>query len=79
MIGRALHGEIERDLHAVLAAGRHETAEIVERAELRMDGVVAALLRRRWHRGLPGSSGPACSALFVPLRLVRPIGWIGVR
>src|SRR5579864_7172867 len=27
--------------------------------------------------GLPGSSGAATSALLRPLRLVRPIGWIG--
>ena len=29
--------------------------------------------------GLPGSSGPAVVVLFDPLRLVRPIGWIGGR
>ena len=29
--------------------------------------------------GLPGSSGRAFSALLRPLRLVRPIGWIGGR
>ncbi len=30
-------------------------------------------------QGLPGSSGPATSELFGPLRLVTPIGWIGGR
>ena len=30
-------------------------------------------------QGLPGSRGPATSALFFPLRFVRPIGWIGGR
>ena len=30
-------------------------------------------------QGLPGSFGPAVSALFGPLRFVRPIGWIGGR
>ena len=28
-------------------------------------------------QGLPTSSGFAVSALFVPLRLMRPIGWMG--
>ena len=44
MIGRALHGEVERDLHVVLLAGLDQPAEIVERAELRIDRVVAAVL-----------------------------------
>ena len=43
MIRRALDGEVERDLHAEAAAGVDEAAEIVERAELRMHRVVAAL------------------------------------
>ena len=43
MVGRALHGEVERDLHVRAAAGLDQAAEIVERAELRMDRVVAAL------------------------------------
>ncbi len=42
MVGRALDGEIERHLHAVLLAGFDEAVEIVEGAELGMDGVVAA-------------------------------------
>ena len=29
--------------------------------------------------GLPGSSDPATRALFLPLRCVRPMGWIGGR
>src|SRR5437899_95240 len=29
--------------------------------------------------GLPTSSGPAVSVLFLPLRAVRPIGWMGGR
>ena len=43
MIGRALHGEIERHLHIVLVTGLDQPAEIGERAEFRMHGVVAAL------------------------------------
>ena len=45
MVGRALDGEIERDLQAVLVAGRDQPAEIGERAELRMDRIVAAIGR----------------------------------
>ena len=62
-----------------LAAGLDEAAEIVERAELGMDGVVAAVCRCRSHRGCRDRPGSAFSALFLPLRLVVPIGWIGVR
>jgi hypothetical protein len=29
MVGRALDGEIERDLEPVLAAGRHQPAEVL--------------------------------------------------
>jgi hypothetical protein len=44
VIRRALHREIERDFHIVLAADADESAEVVKRAELRMHGVVAAVL-----------------------------------
>ena len=44
MIRRALDREVERDLQPVLVRCRDEPAEIVERAELRMDRVVPALL-----------------------------------
>ena len=43
MIGRALDGEIERQLHAVLGRGVAQPAKIVERAERGVDRVVAAL------------------------------------
>ena len=45
MIGRALHREVQGHLHPVVGAGGDEAAEIGERAELRMDGVVAAVRR----------------------------------
>src|SRR5206468_4893870 len=45
MIGRALQCEIERDLEPVLAGHADETIEVGERAELGMDGVVAAFRR----------------------------------
>ena len=78
MVRRALDGEIERDLQAVLARRRNQPLEIVERAELRVDGVVAAL-RGADGVGAAGIAGPGRQALLRPLRFVRPIGWIGVR
>ena len=43
MVGRALDGEIERDLQPVRRAGGDQAAEVVERAELGMERVVPAL------------------------------------
>ena len=43
MIGRTLHGEVERDFHVELLAGRDEFAEILQRAQFRMHRIVAAL------------------------------------
>ncbi len=40
----ALDGEVQSDLQAVLAGRGHQFAEIVQRAQLRVDGVVTTLL-----------------------------------
>ena len=45
-----------------------EGVEVVERAEVGVDGGVAALGSPPMAHGLPGSSGPAPSVLFGPLR-----------
>ena len=45
MVGRALDGEVDGDLQPVVARSRDQPGEILEIAELRMDGVVAALGR----------------------------------
>ena len=45
MIGRALHGKVERDFQSMLRAGPHQATEIVERPKLGMYGIVAALGR----------------------------------
>ena len=45
MVGRALDREIERDLEAMRVRRVDEPAEVVERAELGMDRVVAAFVR----------------------------------
>ena len=55
-----------------------ERGEVLLGAELGVDRVVAARSSPIAY-GLPGSSGPAVSVLLRPLRLVRPIGWIGGR
>ena len=78
VVGRALDREVERDLDPVLAAAAREVLEIVDRAELGVDRVVAAgLVADR--PGGAGIAGAAMSALLRPLRLVWPIGWIGGR
>ena len=60
------------------ATGIDKAAEVVERAELGMHRVVAAL---------PAADGVGAAGIVwlrlervvLPLRLVMPIGWIGVR
>src|SRR6202035_3041482 len=42
MVGRTLNGEIEREFEAASAVRIAQPPEVVERAELRMDRVVAA-------------------------------------
>ena len=81
MVRRALDREVERDLDAVLAPGRHEPVEVRQRAELGMDRVVAAVepIAPPIAHGLPGSPFSAASALLRPFRFVVPIGWIGGR
>ncbi len=50
--------------------------EILERAELRVQRVVAAFGRADGI-GAAGVVGAAVSVLLRPLRFVRPIGWNG--
>lgn len=45
VIGRALEGDVEGQLHAVRPGGSDERSEVVTRAELRMDGVMTTLVR----------------------------------
>ena len=44
VVGRGVEREVERDVHPVLARRGGERADVVHRAELGVDGVVAALL-----------------------------------
>src|SRR5687767_3973909 len=45
MVGRCLYGEVEGNVDAELARARREPAEVVARAKLRVDRLVAAFLR----------------------------------
>ena len=45
VVGRALQREVQRDLHAEVAGARDERVEVVDRAQLGVDRVVAALGR----------------------------------
>src|SRR5690606_23635996 len=44
VVRRALDGEVQGDLQAMLAGGADQFAEILATAQLRVDGLVAALL-----------------------------------
>ena len=66
MVGRALEGEVERELHPVLVQRRGQGDELRLRAELRMDRVVPAL-------GGPDRPRAAGVARLRPLGVVRPL------
>ena len=42
MLGRALEGDVERDFHAVLGGSVDQVPEVVQRAQFRMNRIVAA-------------------------------------
>ena len=58
VVGAALEGVVEGDLHAERLGLLAERDEVVERAELGVDGVVAALGRRRSPTGCRGRRAP---------------------
>ncbi len=62
VIGRGLQGQVQRDLHAELAGPAHERVEVLERAQVRVDRVVAAVRRSRSPTASRGRSRwpPAC-------------------
>ena len=78
VVGRCVDREVQAHVHVVLGRRGAERADVVDRPQLRVHGVVAALGEPTAY-GEPGSSGPATSVLLRPLRFVVPIGWIGVR
>ena len=79
MIGRGLIGEVERDLEAVPLRRGDEAIEVCDGAERRLDARVAAGFRADRPRAADGRRVRASSVLFLPLRKLRPIGWIGGR
>jgi hypothetical protein len=76
VVRRTLDREIKRNLDPLPGSCGAELAEVLERAERRMDRVMSPFVRAD-RIGLPGSSGSPVTALFRPLRWIRPIGWIG--
>src|SRR5437867_9262129 len=78
VVGGALQGQVKGDLQAVPARGTDELLEVGEGAQRRVDGVVAALGRADRPRGADVAR-PGVQAVVGPLRLTRPIGWIGGR
>ena len=72
MIGRALPGQIERDLEAEPRGLLPEGLEVVERAEAGLDGGVPASGDPIAH-GLPGSRIRG-QAVVRPFRKLVPIG-----
>ena len=76
MVGGALEGDVEGDLHAVVAGGGDEMVEVREGAELGMDGFVAAFCRADG----PGAAfvvGRGGDGVVGPLRKAVPMGWMG--
>src|SRR2546430_10328160 len=62
MVRRALDGEVERDLHAVVGTGLHEALKVREGSELGMHGVV----RSEEHTSeLQSQSNLVCRLLLV--------------
>ena len=76
VVGRGVEREVERDVHAVLARGGAEGADVVDRAELGVDGVVAALLAadRVRRAGVVGAGGERVVAALARLDADRVDG-----
>ncbi len=76
MVGRTLDREIERDLQSLRMRLFDQTVEIVEAAQLGMNGVMATRLvaDRIRASGIRGAGGQRVVGTF---RFARPIGWIG--
>ena len=75
VVGGGLQREVERDLEPELAGLGHEGVEVVEVAEVGVDGVVAAVPLPMAH-GEPDVVGAGVRVLLGPLRLTSPMGWI---
>ena len=78
VVRRALEGDIQGNLDVIFLGFGHQVLEILQGAELRVDGLVPPS-SEPMAQGVPGSPGPAVTALFLPLRLVWPMGWMGGR
>jgi hypothetical protein len=68
MVGRALDGEVDGDLEAMVGRGGDQAAEAVEVAELGVERVVAALLRAD-RVGATGVVGRRCQRVVAALAI----------
>jgi hypothetical protein len=77
MIGRALEGDVERDFDAELRAPC--AADCLKSSSVPSCGRMSLWppSAEPMAQGLPTSSGCAASVLLTPLRLTRPMGWMG--
>src|SRR6185437_1935253 len=76
VVGRAVDGEVEGDLHLEGVAGGHEAVEVGEGAEAGLDGVVTALLRADGVRAA-GIAGRSHEAVVAALALGAADGMDG--
>ena len=67
VIGRALEGDVQRELHAVSRGRRTRWSKSARVPSFGMDGLVAAF-GEPMAQGLPSSPRPAVTELFGPLR-----------
>ena len=79
VVGRALQGEVERDLEAELAGPGHERVEVLEACRGRGGSRRGRRPCCRSPTGSRGRRGRGSRVLLGPLRLTSPIGWIGGR
>ena len=79
VVGRALDREVERDVDAVAGRGSGQRAQVVDRAELGVDRVVAAggVADRPRRAGV--GRAPRSARCRGPCGWCSPIGWIGGR
>jgi hypothetical protein len=78
VVRSALEGQVERQVDAEGFGLFDEALVVVQGAQLGMDGGMPPS-SLPMAQGEPGSPGWACTALFLPLRLILPMGWIGGR
>ena len=75
--GRALEGDVEGELHAVVRGRLRRGSRSRRRCRARGGWRCGRLRREPMAQGLPTSPGSAVTELFLPLRKALPMGWMG--